>query len=254
MTVVAVLADPPREGVVLKGLVKSSPISAAEAVRLYEALFRDMVRAVDRSASDLLVNYLPDESLPSEAQTDTAPEAELRAIVLDELDPGDEMDGVRFEPQVGSTFSARAGNTTTHLLEEEEATSVAIVRPNIPFIARTVLDSASMKLRQSDAVLGPAPDGRVHFAGFRKPIDFEAAWEPPALGTLTDRAVEDDLDVDFIPMQPVIETGRDLATAIVQMRSRIEAERIVPVNTATVLGELDIDVAMENGFPSLVSD
>lgn len=254
MTVVAVLADPPREGHVFRTLVETSPLSPADAARLYEALFRDTVSAVHRSAGELLVNYAPEEDLPDDAREETPPEARLRAIVVDELDDPDARDAVRFEPQVGSTFAARAGNTATHLLREEGASSVAIVRPTAPFLVRTVLDSASMKLRRSDAVLGPAPGGRVYYAGFGEPIDFGDAWEPPALSTLADRAVDADHDVDFIEMQPTVETGRDLAGALVQLRARVAAERIVPVNTATVLSEFDVDVRIEDGEPTLIVD
>lgn len=252
MTVVAVLADPPVEGHVFRTLVETSPLSEADAARLYEALFRDAVRAVDRSAGELLVNYAPADDLPGDAPDDPSPEAQLRAIVVDELDDQEASDAVRFEPQVGSSFAARAGNTATHLLREEEASSVAIVRPTVPFLARTVLDSASMKLRGADTVLGPAPGGRVYYAGFGEPIDFADAWKPPALSTLADRAIDADHDVDFVDMQPVIENGRDLAAALVELRARVAAERIVPVNTATVLSELDVDVRTEGGEPVLV--
>lgn len=253
MTVVAVLADPPREGHVLRTLVETSPLSPADAARLYEALFRDTVAAVDRSAGDLLVNYAPEGDLPEDVRGETPPEAQLRAIAFDEIDDRESRDAVRFEPQVGSTLAARAGNTATHLLREEGASSVAIVRPTAPFLVRTVLDSASMKLRRSSVVLGPAPGGRVYYAGFGEPIDFTDAWAPPALSTLADRATDADCDVDFVEMQPTIETGQDLAAALVQLRARVAAERIVPVNTATVLSELDVDVAVEDGEPTLVS-
>lgn len=256
MTVVAVLADPPVEGHVFRTLVETTPLTTRDAADLYEAMFRDTVRAVDGSAGELLVNYAPAEDLSDvdlpDGVDDIQPEAQLRAIVLDELDDSDgAMEDVRFEPQVGSSFTARAGNTVTHLLREEGASSVAVVRPNAPFLFRTVLDSASMKLRQSGAVLGPAPDGRAYYAGFREPIDFADAWVPPALSTLADRVVDADHDVDFIEMQPTVDTGRDLAHVLVQLRSRIAAERIVPVNTATVLTELDLDVTVENGVPAL---
>ena len=253
MTIVAVLADPPEEGHVLPDLVETSPLSAADAAELYEALFRDTVSAVERSAGSLLVNYAPAADLPDGVGDDTPPEAQLRTLVVDEVDDPEFRDSVRFEPQVGSSVSARAGNTATHLLREEGASSVAIVRPTVPFLFRTVLDAASMKLRQSGAVLGPAPGGRVYYAGFREPIDFADAWEPPALSTLANRAVDAELDVDFVEMQPTIETGRDLAAVLIQLRARVDSERIVPVNTATVLSNLDVDLAIENGEPTLVS-
>ena len=158
MTVVAVLANPPREGLVATGLAESTPLSTAEAADLYEALFRDAVLAVHRSGGELLVNYPVDDDLPAAHRTDTAPEAELRTLVADTLGGTED---VRFERQVGSSFGARAGNTVTHLLREENADSVAVVTPQAPMLSRTVIDSAAMKLRTNEVVLGPSTRGRT---------------------------------------------------------------------------------------------
>jgi len=169
MTVIAVLASPPREGLVLPALSETSPLSAAAVTDLYEAMLADTFQAIDRSGAELLVNYPDSEQLPDAHRTDTEPVAELRAIVADALDdPSD----VRFEPQVGSTFSARAGNTVTHLLREEEAASAAIIRGTAPLLSRTMIDGAAMKLRTNDVVVGPASEGRVYYAGFTEVIDF----------------------------------------------------------------------------------
>jgi hypothetical protein len=91
-------------------------------------------------------------------------------------------------------------------------------------------------------VLGPTTDGRVYYAGFTEPFDFENAYETPAVETLTARARDADLDVDFLPMEPVVETGRDLADAVVQIRARLRAERNVPYQTATVVDDLGLYV------------
>jgi 23S rRNA (uridine2552-2'-O)-methyltransferase len=48
-----------------------------------------------------------------------------------------------------------------------------------------------MKLRRSEVVLGPADDGDLYFAGFKAPVDFEAAFEalrPGAKGHEVDAA------------------------------------------------------------------
>ncbi|MGM0605912.1 MAG: hypothetical protein ACQETB_09620, partial [Halobacteriota archaeon] len=139
MTVIAVFADPPRDGLVLSELAETSPLTHSEAAALYEAMFRDTVRAIVRSGGELLVNYRPDELLPEAYRTDVDPAAELRAIVADTIaDVGE----VRFEPQVGSTRSARVGNTITHLLREEGAQSAAAVPGTAPLMTRTLIDSA----------------------------------------------------------------------------------------------------------------
>ncbi|QHS16456.1 hypothetical protein [Halopenitus persicus] len=234
MTVIAVLADPPREGLGYPSLPATSPLSAAEATELYEAVLRDLVRAVDRSGGDLLVNHPTEEQLPADARTGTDPEAELRAVVADVL--GDASDA-RFEPQVGSTFSARAGNTATHLLREEGAGSVAIVTPATPFLSRSIIDAAAMKLRTATAVLGPSTAGRCHYAGFTEPIDFAGAFEPPSVQTLAERTRDAGGEVEFVRSLPTIETGRDLLDVVPLLRARFAAERIVPEHTAAFVHE-----------------
>lgn len=251
MTVVAVLADPPREGHALSALAETSPLSTAEAADLAEAVLRDTVLAVDRSGSDLLVNYPTDDQLPDGAATDTPAEAELRAIVGDTLDS---LEDVRFEKQVGSTFDARAGNTATHLLREEGERSVAVVRANAPFVSRTVLDGASMQLRSNEAVLGPSTAGRTYYAGFTEPIDFDGAFTTPALATLTNRTRDVDGDVAFLESQPTIVTEGDLLDVVPQIRARIAAERLVPEYTAEFVHDLGLDVVEQDGEATLVRE
>jgi len=237
MTTVAVLCDPPREGV-LSTLADSSPLTPAECADLYAAMLGDVCRAVETSGGELLVNYRGDEDA----------EAELRSVVRDALADPDEA---RFEVQVGETFAGRAGNTATHLLETEGVVSAAVVEPTGAFLGRSQIDNAAMKLRSSEVVVGPATDGRVYYAGFREPIDFDGAYAPPAVETVTDRGVDAGLDVDFLPMLPVVETGDDLAEALSFIRARQRAGRIVPERTTAVLDDLGLTVVAEGADLSL---
>jgi glycosyltransferase A (GT-A) superfamily protein (DUF2064 family) len=235
MATLVVLADPPVEGFVLPEIVESTPVTAAEATRLYEAMLTDLCRGIQASAGDLLVNYRPADQVPE----DVDPEASLRAVLDDALEEPDEA---RYEVQVGETFAGRAGNTATHLLDEEDEDSIAIVKPATPFLGRQQIGSAAMKIRSSDVVLGPTTDGRLYYAGFSESIDFENAYAAPAVETLTARARDADLDVDFLSMAPVVETGTDLANAVAQIRARLRAERNVPIETATVIDDLGLYV------------
>ena len=247
MPTAAVLCDPPREGVVLADLAATTPLSAAEVADLYAAMCADVLRAVEASASDLLVNYRPDEALPDGTDEPNEPEdaeSAVRALADAALDdPG----AARYEVQVGSTFAARMGNTVTHLLDTEEARSVAVVEPTAPFLARGDLDGMAMKLRRSDVVLGPTSGGRVHYAGFASPVDFEDADTPPAIGTLTDRAHDAGHDVDFGPMAPVVETREDLVGALSLLRARRRAGREVPTRTAACLDDLGLEPVADDG-------
>ncbi|MES3162436.1 MAG: DUF2064 domain-containing protein [Halorubrum sp.] len=251
MTVVVVLANPPREGLVAATLAESTPLSTAEAAELYEAAFRDAVLAVDRSGGELLVNYPDEESLPETHRTATPPEAELRAIVADTLGGTDDA---RFERQVGSAFDARVGNTVTHLLREERADSVAVVTPQTAMLSRTLIDAAAMKLRTNGVVIGPSTRGRVHYAGFTEPIDFAGAFDPPALPTLANRGRDAGLDVEFVESLPAIETRGDLLDTVPLLRARFAAERIVPDYTAAFVHEHGLDVVVEDGEERLVRD
>jgi hypothetical protein len=241
MTVIAVLASPPREGLVLPELPATAPVTATEAADLYAAALRDVVTAVAKSGGDLIVNYRPDDSLPDEHVREESAEAAVRAVVADVLESLEGED-VRFEVQVGSTYDARVGNTVTHLLREEEARTAAVVPATAAFLTRSDVDSAAMKLRTAGAVLGPAPEGRVYYAGFADPVDFEDAFAPPSLETLTGRARAADLEVDYLPMYPGIESGRGLVSALPVLRSRAAAGRIVPEHTMAVLDEWDLQV------------
>ena len=251
MTTIAVLADPPRSGLVATELAATSPLSEAEAAQWYEAVLKDMFVAIDRSGGELLVNYRPDDLLPDDHVTETASEAALRAVAASTLD---DIDEVRFEPQVGSTVDARAGNTVTHLLREEGVNSAAVVEPTIPFLTRPLIDNAAMKLRRSAVVLGTSTRGRVYYAGFTEPIDFADAFAEPALETLTARGRDTGEDVDFLPVQPVVETGGDLLDVLPILNARIGAERAVPVHTATVADDLGLRVAHDDDEPRLVVD
>lgn len=243
MTTIAVLVDPPRPGLVFDRLAATSPLTDDECADLYVAATRDVCGAVTESGGDLLVNYRPDEALPEQYREDGDAEAELRDVV----DPVAE--DARFEVQVGETFAGRAGNTVKHLLDAEGEDSVAVTTPNAPLLTRRQVDEAAMKLRRSGVVLGPAPEGRIYYAAFREPVDFEEAYAAPALGTLTDRALDAGHEADFLTRLPVVETGSDLADLLVTLRTRRKSGRVVPEHTADALAGLGLVVeAADDGL------
>ncbi|WP_136717849.1 DUF2064 domain-containing protein [Halorientalis salina] len=251
MTTVAVLAAPPRPGLVLSDLAEETPLSPEETADLYAALLRDSCRAVEDSGGELLVNFRAEDDIPEEYAGDQPSEAEVRAAVRPVLESPDDA---RFEVQVGSTFAGRVGNTVTHLLEEEDVKTAAAIEPTAPFLARQVIDNAAMKLRRHEVVLGPATDGRVYYAGFGDTVDFDDAYGPPTLRTLTDRGVEADLEVGFLPMQPVLETAADLVTVLSHVQARQRAGRQVPTHTAAFFEETGLDVVESDAGLELSRD
>jgi len=234
MTTVAVLADPPLEGFVLPELA-GELLDESEAAALYTAMLTDVCRAVEASGAELLVNYRPADQVPDSVD----PEAAVREPLDAALETADDA---RYEVQVGSSLSARVGNTVTHLLEREGVKTAAAVEPTAGLLTRQLIDSAAMKLRSSGAVLGPATTGRVYYAGFAEPVDFEDAYATPAVQTLTDRAMDADLGVDFLPTTPVVETPSDLRTVVPLLRARHRAERVVPPRTTTLINEFGLSV------------
>ena len=237
MTVAVVLAEPPVAGVPLRDLA-GTPLTSDEIAGLYRAMLADVCTAIQESGADLLVNYRPAEQV----EADVDPEAELRDALRDLVPAPDE---VRYEVQVGETLSGRVGNTVTHLLETEGATSVAVVDPATPFLTRADLGQATMKLRSTDVVLGPAPEGRLFFAGFTAAVDFTDAFATPSLEAITERARDANLDVDFLPHQPLLVSPRDLVDVVVGVRARRRAGRQVPAATAALVEELGLRVAAD---------
>jgi glycosyltransferase A (GT-A) superfamily protein (DUF2064 family) len=244
MSITAVLVDPPRPGLVLPNLVATAPLSEREAATLYAAMAKDVLSAVERSGAELLVNYRGEETLPDEhAPADGADaEAAARTLATDTLsDPG----AARYEVQVGSTPSGRAGNTATHLLREEGADSVSILDPRAPTVARTNLDEAVMSLRTSETVIGPATGGQAYYHGMTDPIDFDGVYDPPGVSSITRRAVDAGHDVSFVSMHPLMETAADLATLLVVIEARVAAGSPVPEATTKALYDLDLRVNVE---------
>lgn len=233
MTTVAVLADPPAQSEALAGLVAGDVLTDAGATRLYTATLRDACAAVEASGGELLVNYRP------LGESEDAAEAAVREAVGSALsDPG----GTRYEVQVGSTRSARVGNTVTHLLEREGVRSVAVVDPSVALLERRHVDSAAMKLRGSEVVLGPTPGGAVWYAGFTETVDFTDALAAPSLRTLTGRATDEGYGVDLLESLPLVSDADGLASSVVLALTRVQADLPVPEYTREAIADLGLDV------------
>lgn len=232
MTTVVVPVDPPLAGHALTRLVPGI-LSPDEAATLYRSMAADVCETVQRGSADLLVNYreAPD------AEGDVA--AVTRDFLAGELpDP----EAARYEPQVGETLAGRLGNALTHLLESEGEGTVGFVDPTACLLRREHLGSLMMKLRTNEMVVGPAPDGRVYGAAFSAPIDFADALATPAVETLTGRGTAAGLDVDFLPLLPVVETAGDLASVLSLVRARDAAGVNVPSRTVATFEALDLAV------------
>lgn len=239
--IVVVPVDPPFESVVGAELASETPLTAAEATRLYAASVADVVYAVSESGGDLLVNYRDEETLPDVDEGDES-ETAIRDLVESALGEESLDDDVRFERQVGSTHSARVGNTVTHLLEREGAASVCVLDPLTPLVRRTELDAAAMACRRHEVVLGPAQSGQVYLATFTNSIDFTDVYDAQPLSQLASRAVEEGLSVSFVPKLATVADARGLVDTLVELDARTTAGRPAPSATAEILESLDLTV------------
>lgn len=244
MTTIVVLADPPVAGHVLEELTPD-PLSESEARDLYAAMLTDVCETIQRGDASLLVNYRPADQLDLSVDS----ESQLRDLLDEELD-----ESPRYEPQVGETYSGRVGNALTHLLETEEVPTVAVIDPTAVFLRRDTIGTLFMKLRASDVVLAPSLGGRVAVAAFGEPVDFADAFAPPAIETLTSRALAADLDVEFLDVMPVVESPEDLATAVALASARRDAGRIVPPRTTARLEAFGLTVAEDGTVTRVGAD
>jgi hypothetical protein len=102
-----------------------------------------------------------------------------------------------------------------------------------------------MSLRTSETVVGPTTGGRAYYHGMTEPIDFHGAYDPPAVSSITRRAIDAGHDVSFTSMQPLVETAADLATLLVVIEARVAAGSPVPEATTDALYDLDIRANVE---------
>lgn len=239
MPTVVVRADAPIPGTVLPALSEGTPLTETEVADLYRSALQDVSEAVAGSGADLLVTHREREGIDEDG------EQRLRDVVTSALES---PEAARFEVAVGSTPAARIGNTVTHLLESEGASSVAMLDPTAVLAARPRLDQATMQLRRNDVVLGPAVNGECFYAGFSEPIDFGGIDGRPDIETLVERANDDGLAVTTVEMAPTLRTPAQLHSALPILRTRRAAGDPVPVRTVARLEELGLETTKgENG-------
>lgn len=242
MTTVVLIADPPVEGAGdCSDVVSRTPIPENDGPVLYRAVLKDVFSALAESTVDVLVNYPSPEDVPDSADLDRSPETILRGIAGAVVDP-DRLEDFRFEVQVGSDFSAKAGNAITHLLDSEDRTSAAVLRPCVPRLVRSVLDEASIKLRRTEVVLGPAGNGEVYYAGFTEPIDFTDVFEDRPLEEIAGRAGESGMRVDFLRNRGVLGSETDLTSEITRVRAERLAGKQVPSHFAAFVADRGLSV------------
>lgn len=238
MTVITLFVDPPRPGLVFPDLVEQSALSAGEAAELYQAIFQDLLLSATASGGDVLINYRPDDLLPTKFTDESEPAAEkISQIAASTIET---LDNIRFEVQIGSTQSARVGNTVTHLLDKEDHSSVGILQPTVASISRSDLDSAAMKQRRADVVIGPGQANTIYYAGFSTPIDFSGVFDSSPLASVIQGANDADLKISLLDMHPVLSDIQGLKTYISHAHARKRAGLPFAEHTVDVIETLDL--------------
>lgn len=240
MTTVIVLADPPVEGVACNELVEQTDLTPSDGLALYEALVADTMATLERSTVDILVNYPQADAIPGDAE-DIDPKARLRELTANAMTP-DRFEEIRFEPQVGGNFSAKAGNAITHLIRDEDAQSATVLDPCVPRLARSIVDEGALKLRRADVVLGPAARGDVYFAGFSDLIDFTDVFETQPIEAVTREAIANDLAVDFLRTREVLSTPADLRGVLTRLNANTLAGKPLPEQFWKTIQEREIEL------------
>jgi hypothetical protein len=233
MTTVVVLAAPPVEECVPDLLPPA--VDAGDDSTLSRAMLADVCTTIQRGEGDVLINHPPAEEVPDSVDS----EESIREALSDVPAPGE----IRYEVQVGETRAGIVGNALTHLLDSEQHETVAVADPTALLLRREHIGNAVMQLRSHDVVLGPAPGGRVYFAGFREPVDFTDCFADPAVETLAEKGREAGHSVSFLPMTPLFESPEDFRTAISLLRARMRAERLVPEHTTPLVEQWGLSAA-----------
>lgn len=158
---------------------------------LFHALVADAALAVDESGGDLFL------AVPASSESAVAFVEDIRDTVLEDASNGTivhvETDAPI--PPVGSTLRAVRDRST--------AASIGVLDPATALVGRRHLDTAAMRLRRDDVVLGPTPEAGYFFFGTA--LDPETLPErmSPEFDAVTTEAGERG-SVGFLEMLPVV--------------------------------------------------
>lgn len=239
MTTIVLLPDPPVEGVACERLVAETDLTPADGVAIYRSTVADTLATLEEGTVDALVNYPTEDDLP-DGIDGVDPETELREIAATALSP-EGFEDVRFEPQVGSNRSAKAGNAITHLVRDEGEQSAAVLFP-VPRLVRSIVDEAALKLRRADVVIGPAGRGEVYYAGFSELIDFTDVLEERPVEEVARRAREKDFQVDFVRSREVLSGAPDFEGVLSRITADVLADKPVPEHLWRTIQERGIRI------------
>jgi rSAM/selenodomain-associated transferase 1 len=204
--VVLVVAKAPVAGLAKTRLASS--VGFRRAAELAAAAFLDTVDSA-RAVPDATVACALTGSLTSAERADELASALRDCVVF---------------PQRGREFGTRLANAHADVADRFPGMPVVQVGMDTPQVRSSLLTSALARLRETDAVLGPATDGGWWALGLRRPGDAhvlaEVPMSRPDTGSLTLAALRGiGLTVELLPMLSDVDTMADAVTVATQVPS-----------------------------------
>ncbi len=163
---------------------------------LYHATTADAATAVDESGGQLVLAVGQDSdasAFASEFPATVFPDADIDELSLDEE---------------GQSLADAAALRA--IRAHSDAATVGIIDPSVGLIRRRHLDTAAMRLRREDVVIGPTPEGGWYYVGTGLEAEELPDMLDPSLDRLMDE-LDEDLDIGFLPLLPVIRADHHLA-------------------------------------------
>lgn len=179
---------------------------------LFHATSADAATAVHESGGDLAF-AVADDAARTFADTlsrSALPDAEVLRLELD-VDTG----------------IADVGPALRAIRDHSDAASVGVIDPSVGLARRTHLDTAAMRLRREDVVIGPTPGGGWWYLGTRVGADELPEVLGDSVVGLLDGLDPDTLEVGFLPLLPIIEDDADLGGLRELLGAMTRADRSV---------------------------
>lgn len=219
MARVVVVVEPSDDHRIVSTVSRQYGVADQAALDVYRGVLMDLCRAAAGSNADLAV--------AAPAGDVRAPDA--RALLQDAI--GASADGAVLE------YDPARGPRPDDVAAEEGA--VTLLLPRSPLIRRTHLDSAAMRLRRHDTVIGPTARGGVCHLSVSESATDQLGGRVDDLEAVVDAAVADDASVDLLAPWPAMDSEEGLAGTLALLAAFQTIEREIAPYTRAALAGID---------------
>lgn len=242
MTAIGILGLPPDSASIVSNLRDTTALEIEQIQSLVAGVTQDTARAAFESGGEPLV------VVPKDPGAGIIPNGspDVRTYLESILEPVvPENDSIQWYEH--DAAPGRSLNTVLDgLAEVSNAASVAVIAPLTPFVQRRHVDTAAMRLRSADLVVGPATDGCGYFIG-RHRDRAGADWSGTAdLDGVVSAAQDTGEEVDWLPILPSIgqQSPMEPLRSILQLAA--VAEKPVAPATRSWLSAVDLSALNPN--------